>query len=440
MRSIRVFVVFPICLVAALSCNRLARAETQHHDRGGEEAGAPGLTGDADVDMASILRIALAHNPDLGEEQARIAAARARTRQAVRLPDPQLKYEQWGVPLGRPWALGEAQMLMIGVSQTFPGVGVFDARGRVAAEDERMAVAQEDSRRRDLRVQVRRAFADYYRANREIALHREHAELTAQLVELARAGYRAGQRTQQDVLRLSLELARFHGDIAHLEQEEQSARALLNALMNRPSDAPLGRPAELPAIEAPRPVSVEGDVLERRAEVAAARAAVSRGEAALDLAHREATWPTFMVGLDYANMPTMEDPHAYNAMLSMSLPWLNAGRRDAIRAAEETLTAERRAFESVQNAVRYQVRDARAKHEAASATLAIVDVDLLPEARRNLEAAQAAYAAGRGDAMALVDALRSYLDVDVDRLRGLVHLENTAADLERALAGKEETP
>jgi outer membrane protein TolC len=139
-------------------------------------------------------------------------------------------------------------------------------------------------------------------------------------------------------------------------------------------------------------------------------------------------------------MPLMEDPHAYGVMLMLNIPWLSPARADAVRAAEATLVADRHALTSVRNVIRYEVRDARARHTAARSTLAILDADLMPQAKRNFDAAYATYAAGQGDAIGLVDALRSYLDVRLDRIRALVHLTNTAADLARATGEKASRP
>ncbi len=415
----------PITLPLLATLCALASHRSAHADDDGE------LARQARPEI--ILRVALAQSPDLKEERARTAVAAARTSQAARLPDLRLKYEQWGVPLRQPLALGKADTLMLGVSQALPTFAALDGQRRVAAEEEQAAVAVEAGRRRDLRAQVRRAFADYYRANRQLQLHREHVQFTARLVDLARASYRSGHRGQQDVLRLSLELSRLHGDVAHIEQEEGSARALLNALMNRPSDAPLGPPAEIEPIASEAPVAVSMDTLDgRRSEVAAARAAVRRSEAALDLTRNEARWPSFMIGLDYWYMPMAVESHAYGAMVSVNLPWFSPARQDAVRAGEQSVIAERHALESVRNAIRYEASDAAAKYEAARATFVIVDSDLMIQAQRNYEAAQAGYAAGQGDAVGLVDALRSYLEVRLDRVRALVHLETTAADLERA--------
>jgi hypothetical protein len=43
--------------------------------------------------------------------------------------------------------------------------------------------------------------------------------------------------------------------------------------------------------------------------------------------------------------------------------------------------------------------------ESARQSFTIIDQDLLAQAKRSLEATQAAYAAGRGDAVGLLDAL-----------------------------------
>jgi outer membrane protein TolC len=291
-------------------------------------------------------------------------------------------------------------------------------------------------RRRDLRAEARRAFADYFRADRELQLHREHVELTAKLIELGRASYRAGRSAQQDVLRLTLELSRLHRDLAHIEQERLSARALLNTLMNRPLDAALGPPPELVPPTTPAPA--DGGVA--RAEVVQARAAVGKSEAALAAARSEGRWPSVTLGIDYMYMPFMADRHGWGAKVMLNLPWLSGARSDTTAAAAATLTADQHALAAADNGARYQARDARARYDAARSTFEIIEQDLLPQARRNFETAQAAYGAGQGDAITLVDALRSYLDIRLDRVRSLVHLDDAATELARAAGNAEVSP
>jgi outer membrane protein TolC len=62
------------------------------------------------------------------------------------------------------------------------------------------------------------------------------------------------------------------------------------------------------------------------------------------------------------------------------------------------------------------------------------------QARRNLEVAQATFTAGQGDAMALVEALRTYLQVRIERVRTQAELFSSQADLQRAAGTLALTP
>jgi outer membrane protein TolC len=383
--------------------------------------------------LDTILRLALERNRDVAENQARARAAQARSQAASRLPDLELKYEQWGVPLSRPYALDRADTLMLGIRQTFPAWGSLDARGRAAAEEAGSAQDASRARRQEVAAQVRRTYATYYKADQELRLHLEHVGLTSRVLELARLNQRTGHGSLQDVLRLELELTRLHTDVARIEREQRSSRALLNALMDRAPEAPIGPPEDLTVVPAKDATALERSLDTNRPEIGAAARAVRRSEAMLEGARRSARFPNVMVGLDYWYLPMNPDKHhAYGAMVGINLPWLSARRGDEEREAEQTVQAEQHAFESTRNAVRYELRDAAARVDSARQSFTIIDQELLAQARRSLEATQAAYAAGQGDAVGLLDALRSYLQVRIERVRALAELASSQADLERA--------
>lgn len=387
-----------------------------------------------EVRLDTILRIALARNPDVQEAQERLRASLQRVPAASRLPDLEFKYEQWGVPLGRPYALGDAQTLMFGLRQTFPAPGSLGARSRAALEESQIALQTRNARAQDIVVQVRRAYYEYYRADREYRIHLEHVDIATRIVDLARTNYQAGRGTQQDVLRAIVELSRLHNDIAAIEQQKKSSRVLLNTLMARAPDAPLGAPPDFEPTQATARMDELERILEtKRPELVAASRAVRRSEAGVDAARSTANWPSFMVGADYWYMPTTGSPHAYSAMVSVNLPWLNPRHREEVREAEHVLAADRKALESTRNVALYQLRDAQARYEAARESFTIIDRDLLPQAQQSYEVAQSAFAAGKGDALSLFDSLRSYLQVRLERSRALARLETSLADLERAV-------
>jgi len=383
--------------------------------------------------LETILRVALARNRDLAESQARAGAAQARGQAASRLPDLEAKSELWGVPLSNPVAFDRADTIMLGVRQSFPAWGTLEARGRAGAEEAAAAQDATRARRQEIAAQVRRTYATYYKADTELRLHLEHVGLTSRVLELARLNQRTGHGGLQDVLRLELELTRLHTDVARIEREQRSSRALLNALMDRPPDAPLGPPEALTVVPTTDVGALEQGIDGHRPEIAAATRAVRRSEALLEGTKRAARIPSVMVGLDYWYMPmNMDTHHGYGAMVAINLPWLSGRRRDEIREGEQTVQAEQQALASARNAVRYELRDAAARVESARQSFTIVDQHLLAQAKRSLDATQAAYAAGQGDAIGLLDALRSYLQVRIERVRALAELAASQADLERA--------
>ena len=383
--------------------------------------------------LETIVRVALDRNRDVAENDARARAAEARSLAASRLPDLEAKYEQWGVPLARPLALNRSDTLMFGLRQTFPAWGALEARGRAAQEDAGGAQDAARARRQEIAAQVRRTYATYYKADQELRLHREHAGLTSRVLELAKLNQRTGHGGLQDVLRLELELTRVHTDVARIEREQRSSRALLNALMDRAPDAALGPPEDLTVTPTKDVAALERNVDATRPEIGAATRAVRRSEALLDGARRSARFPSLMIGADYWYMPMgIETHHGYGAMIAVNLPWLSGRRRDEVREGEQAVQAEQHALASTRNAVRYELRDAAARLDSARQTFTIIDQNLLAQARRSLEATQAAYASGQGDAIGLLDALRSYLQVRIERVRALAELAASEADVERA--------
>src|SRR6187402_733730 len=160
--------------------------------------------------LDAILRVALAKNPDLAEADQRARAQRELAPSLGRLPDPEFEYQLWGQPVSRPFALDEAQAHMFGLSQTLPALGTLDAREEVATAQARVASESRRAREQALIARVRRAYAEYYRADREHRIHLEHAQLAHATVELTRAAYQVGQGTQQDVLRAAVAIGRMH--------------------------------------------------------------------------------------------------------------------------------------------------------------------------------------------------------------------------------------
>jgi outer membrane protein TolC len=388
---------------------------------------------EAEVDLSRIERLARARSPVILEARARARAALARVEATGGLPDPEFKYELWGHPLSRPWDLGMTQMHMFGLRQTFPAAGSLDARRRAAFEEARLAVENARTRELDLLAEIRKAWLVYVTSEREKEIHLAHGVVTERLVALATAQAQIGRGSQADLLRLIVERARVHGELIVLDERRETSRARMNALLGRPPEAKLGKAPAPGASPPPLPLEELRALARKRPELAAAASAVRREEAALDVAKKEATWPSLMLGIDYQLMPSMPMPHNVGAMVQVGLPWLNPRHGHEIRAAEASVSAERDAVAALEATILSELREALARYQAARSTYVLIDETLAPQTRKLLEASQATWAAGGGESLAVVDALRADLQVQLERSRALAQVEVARIDVERAI-------
>lgn len=385
----------------------------------------------SDASLSAVLKAVAQHNPDLREAELSVGAAVASARVTSRLPDPELMYEQWAVPLAEPYNLGRAQMLMLGVRQQLPGYGVLSARGQASVEEARGAAERVRARRVDLFAQARRTYVELLRLERELELHVEHATITEQLLELSRVRYRNGTAPQEDLLRISVDLARLHAGVFNLEQQRGSARALLNALMGRAAGSRLGRLSfEADAISSPFGESANGNG--DRPDVRAAERAISAAEASAEAADKSAKWPMVMLGVDYMYMP-LDGMHAYGATVGITLPWLNPRNDDEAERAALVVRQRRAALDSSKNLASYEQAESRARFEVAARTLKLIREEIVPQAARSFEATRTSYSSGQGDATRLLDATRAYLDVRIDEARALARVQQAYADGLRAM-------
>lgn len=386
----------------------------------------------ADARLDDFVAAALTHNP-------RIAAARFKLQRqteqiaiASSLDDPMLQI----APMGRAWH-SDVDEVMVSVSQTIPFAGKRAARGSIARTQVAVAAATLQQTRLDITADVRRAYWSLYRAQRALEIRRQTRQLLEQFQASAQANFRAGNVSQQDVLRASVELSELDRDVADLQQQRDSAIAMLNTLMNRDPGAPL------PDITPAGPGELE---LRTRDLLAAAWQA----SPSIDQAHRQIEsarfqqklarldrWPDFTIGLGYNfvenPMSGMSADDEWVISLGIKLPiWF-----DKLRAAERSAAFARHAaiadLAAERNDITFRIHDAVARVRSQQQQIALLSDRILPEARQTVDAGAAAYRSGRGGFIELLDNWRVLLAFELMYHDNLAALEQALADLEQVV-------
>jgi outer membrane protein, heavy metal efflux system len=384
---------------------------------------------------------ALEANPDIRAAVRRVSLAQIKTTTAHSLDDPTLMVRDWQTPLRKPWDLNQAQLMFM-VQQTFPNREKRDMRARVAGDSVELAAADLETMRQEVVAVVRKTCVDLTRNADALRLHDHQAALLKEALAAALAEYTTGKVSQADVLRAQMAVTRLNEHMIELEQERDSTRAQLDALLGRRPDEVVeisgsySEPAAVPSIEA-----LESAAIEHRPELAALRKQIAAAQDESHLA-RMATKPDFTVGLGYMLMPTGSTfRNAYMAEFSMNMPRFNRDRHDQEAKQADAATAVTQAeLDTRTTAVFLEVRQAQIDLLAAQKRVKLYRDTLLPQADAAFKAATAAYQHNRAEFGSLIESQNLLLDVQTAFYNAEAAVDTGVARLERATGAPLSTP
>jgi cobalt-zinc-cadmium efflux system outer membrane protein len=401
----------------------------------GEGVGEP-AAGELAVD--ALLAQVLANNPSLAQMQAALQAARARYPQVISLEDPSFAATV-GVGTFRPDDPGVEFAYRLELSQKIPWPGKRRLRGEQAQIEAQAAASDLEEMRLNLLEAARQAVADYYLAARGREVNLRDRQFLDQLRSSVAALVRIGQRPEQDLLQVVLELGQVQTRQLTWERQYQVAQARINTLRRAPPEEPLPAPPQqlpaagpLPALEA-----LQEQALARRPEVQALARRVQAEEIALALAEKE-YYPDLEPFVMYDRfMGNTTDTRDLATMVGvrLNLPVWQARRAGAVAEARARLAQRRAEWERRALEVRFEVAQARALVQESQAALQLLEQQLLPAAEGNLAAARNAYQTARVPLTALLEARRSWLEIRLRYFDMQAEQFRRLATLERALGG-----
>lgn len=359
-----------------------------------------------------LVAAALANSPMIAAQRARLGAALESVSPAGALEDPMLEAGgSFAVMDGEP----EFSTATLELSQEIPLGGKRGLRRDAAtadAEARRAALARTE---REIAMNVRMTYAELYELDREIAYlaaAREHLKLIS---AAAAARYAAGESDQEALLKAQIAVSRLMERQAALDAERTTLTAEMNRLLDRPPDTPLGTVAELPDVDWPE--WADASDAPATPEVRERAAGIEASEHRLVAAKKD-LWPDLVVGVgggvernwvDGGQMPMGM------ARLGITLPvWQAARQRPMIRAAEQEramAVAERRDAEAT---ARSSLTRLRAQWQKANRQVTLFRDAIVPQTHAALDAARAAYLAGRGDFSMVVEDFNMWLDARVE--------------------------
>ena len=389
------------------------------------------------ADVESLLAVAKANNPELSGMRFDALAAQQRIEQADALPDPRFKLELQDVtkmgaqnPTLWPSDVGSTRYTF---TQELPWFGTRALKREQATLAAQGSEAQVQTLWLDVAARIKQGFAQRYFLQRSAQLSQEVLGLMQHLEQIARARYAGGLAPQQDPLRALTEQSAMRAELIALQTDLRTNQSRMNALLARPSVAPLAAPLTLRALPASEQLDLavlEQSARQHNPQLAADEAkwrAAEKGQA-LSLKGR---YPSIVLGV--APTQFQGDFKAWDLMLEMNIPLWQGTRR----AQEREALAMRDAAEARRNATDNQLLADLSENllalQGAQQTEALVHNSLLPQAELSLQSALAAYEAGKVDLATVLDAQRQIRQAKLSRIKAQAEGQARLAQIERLL-------
>jgi outer membrane protein TolC len=380
-------------------------------------------------DLATLALVALFEQPDIAVARAESGIARAKIRTAEQRPNPTLAFDPEYVSNGprgsEPWIFGLHLDVPIESGEKR------DVRIEAAEREAVLAELHVHEIGWRVRSDVRRAFVEHAFARRELELATGEAQLRAELVEILRQRFEAGEVARVALVGAEIESSRAQLTLAQLEGREHLGLASLASSLAVPAsalgsleldDGALNTPAATPEVGAARDLALLGRLDVRRARIEYALSELGlRAQVA-------AQYPDVHIAPGYT---WDQGDHKFAFGASFEVPLFNdhSGQISEATAARETA---RERFEAVQTHVLAALDEALARHAAASAELARSS-ELAQRGRARLDAEQQSFDAGASDRFDLADARLQSALLEHARLDALRRVQDAQTELEDVL-------
>ncbi|MCE2447735.1 MAG: TolC family protein [Candidatus Latescibacteria bacterium] len=379
------------------------------------------------------IRLVVERNPQVEAARNAYEAARARARQAGALPNPEFEFEE----LPKLGSSGDHGEHTIGVSQRveFPlkWWHRFQA-GRQHAEAARLAVFE--MAKLDISLQAKQAY-DRIALQKSLLQHaRQDLDLAQNILRQAHIRFKAGDVSQLDVMRASVEVGRATNRRTAAQNDLSVAKTALNALLARPLQTPFALADSLVY----QPVETHLDqltaaALKQRPDLAGTELqlkALQSQQAAATAAY----WPDLNVGLALQQQHGGHEEDSWLLRFSMEVPLWAFSRQRGERAEAKAEVAKVAAERDV---VRYQVlletEQAYLDLKTAEEQVILFQGQILPEAKRAFAVAGRSYDEGKLTYLELLEAQRTYIETQIEYAQALFEYRMATAALERAIAG-----
>jgi outer membrane protein TolC len=386
--------------------------------------------------LDDLIAEALQNNPQLRAARHQTAAAQTRVDQVTSWDAPQLGVEFFQTPIKSfPNPVKNGMETDYFLQQMFPFPGKLSSMGKAAEYNASMLDQGYKGLERKIIRDLKSAYYELYLVQRKIEINAENQELMRRFVDIASKQYEVGMGKQPDILRAQTELSTLVTDGLNLQKEKKVVESMINTILSRPANEPLGFVSEIEAnipkwtFEQLRPLAIEN-----RPEVQAMNFGIEMNKAELSASKRE-YFPDLMARVMYKDMAMTKDDF-WAAMVGISIPiapWTSGKVVSKVDENELNVKKAEEEYKSMKNMTLFEVQDALVKVQTNQNIVLLYKNTTIPQAEQTLQSTIAAYQTGKTEFLMLIDAYRMLLMSRLDYYMAVMNYMASQAQLEQAV-------
>jgi len=391
----------------------------------------PNAIADGTLNLSELIGEAMKNSPELLVSESKVLASGYRISQAKALPDPMFMfgYQNEGfrqLTIGtEPNAMG-----MFSLSQMFLFPGKRSLKGEMAAQDTESLKAMHDAIRLRIVATVKQLYYDLFIAYKNIDILKDRVDLFSRIEDAATARYSSGMGSQQEVIMAQTEKYMLLEKEEMQKQKIQATQGMLNSVIGREINSPLGRPVKPAA--ASFGLNMEELLQTAKSnspEIRSREKMVQAAEAKVKMAQKEYYPDVTLAGGYFPKTNGLLDMWSVTA--AVNIPIFYKTKQDqGLLEAKANLQGAKRELAGTEYMLSSSIRENYSMVQAADKLMTIYKESLIPKTYQDFQLALSGYATGKIEAITTISRLKALLDTEMLYWGQYVEREKAIARLE----------
>jgi outer membrane protein TolC len=377
-----------------------------------------------DSSLDSLINQALQVSPKIKMLNEKYNASESRIEINSNLPDPMLTLGLMNLPTNS-FSFTQEPMTgkIVGLSQAFPFPGKLGSVADVAEKDAEIVTKEISDSENEIKKIISQNYWELVFVRKAIDVANESKVLLKDIAEVVRANYSVSKASQQNLLKVELEITNITDRIEELKSKEKSIVSMINAQLLKGAQSYVYT-NNLPSIEYLSITQGKLDSLAKSYRPFLEGIQLAKQKAVLmeDLARYD-YYPNFNLSLQYSFRDKIERTNTslddfFSVMIGLSIP-LNYGGK---------VTAKVEEAEAIQNMYEEQYLTSLqmlngifgssiAKLNTLQVRIKLIEEALLPQAQQTYSASLSSYQVAQIDFINVVDAQNKLYQVETNLYR-----------------------